>query len=132
MLCPEHAKTSRLPHLDLQNSCQKDIEDRADQMVRAANGTDQKSKNDEDEAVAVAARKRRMELIKGNQINPFLPGKIFVSGNGQTPRDKEINHLIVTSDEFQKAQITKQSLTSFCLPCGIQDEVSEEKKNYIV
>lgn len=120
LLCPEHAKTSRLPYLDLQNSCQKDIEDRADKMVQAARGDEKGNKKDES-----SKRKKRMELMQGNQMNPFLPGKIFINGDGKTKRDKQINDLLVSSEEFQKAQITKQSLASFCLPCGIQDEVRQ-------
>lgn len=120
LLCHEHAYTSRLPYLDLQNSIQKGVEDRADRMARAVRG----KKKDDDNDELLSLTKKRMKSMLGNEQNPFLPGKTFMNGDGRTRQDNQMLDLLMSSDEYQTKQVSKQSLTSFCLPCGIQDEVS--------
>ena len=80
-------------------------------------------------------RKRiKMMSSSGNQNkqNPFFLGKSFINGEVITPYENKIVDLLSTAKdtEFQNMGVSKRILSSFCLPCGIQEEVYSKPPVY--
>jgi len=121
-LCHEHASSCKLPYLDVENSCQKSIEDRADRMIEALERK-RKTKSNVDKDELSPLSRKRMKLMQSDQHNPFLLGKGFMNGDTSTPYEKSIANLLSTNDKLQSAGFSKKVLSSFCLPCGMQQEV---------
>jgi hypothetical protein len=108
-------------------------------MIQAARSVSKKrGKSGEDDDLSSSSLKKRKRLMMSkkncDEQNYFLPGKTFMNGDWTTPYQKQIVELLMTSNEFQDSsstfsggRMTKKSLSSFCLPCDIQHEVSGTK-----
>ena len=121
LLCHEHASTSKLPYLDVANSCQKGIEDRADRMIKAAQQKKKVNNKLSDEYMLLS--KKRMKLMQSSEHNRFLLGKSFMNGDATILYEKKIVDLLTENEDLQNNGFSKKILSSFCLPCGMQQEV---------
>ena len=98
-------------------------------MVQRAQSRHRGRKRDDDKDSNMLEKKRR-KVLPMDMENPFLPGKSFMNGDYTTTYEKQIMNLLMTSEDFQQKGFLKKSLMSFCLPCGIQQEVSDMLTNW--
>lgn len=94
------------------------------EAARSAGSKRAKMKSDAE----LSLSKKRMKRMQNGLHNPFLPGKSFLNGDTTTPYEKKIVDLLVSSEELQNKGFSKKIISSFCLPCGIQQEVSERER----
>jgi hypothetical protein len=114
----------KLPCLDVDNSCQKDIEDKVDKLLLAS-AQSKKGKRGTRNKSDLSLSKKRMKLMENDGHNPFLMGKTFMNGDAMTKYEKQIVSVVASNGvSFENSQLSKKNImTSFCLPCGIQQEV---------
>jgi hypothetical protein len=89
MLCHEHSQTSKLPYLDISASLQKDVEQKADALVKKL----VKSKETAD------FRLKKIKTIEDVE-NPFLPG---LRGEATSSYDRHIIKLLSANEDHGRS-----------------------------
>lgn len=117
MLCHEHSQTSKLPYLDISASLQKDVEQKADALVKKL-------------VKGKETAELRMKKIKtlDDVDNPFLPG---MKGDATTLYERRMIKLLSENeDKLRGFGNGTLAWGAFCLPVGIQQEVHSKPPVY--
>ena len=120
LLCHEHANSSKLPYLDINNSYQAEVERKADKKLEILRVSKSNIKNKL--GLTLEGQRDNIYLTKNRQKRKeFLQG---IKGDRITSSQK---HLFKLLNIPQISNTPKSSLSSgfkFCLPCDFQKEVS--------
>uniref|UniRef100_A0A7S3V9M3 Histone-lysine N-methyltransferase n=1 Tax=Chaetoceros debilis TaxID=122233 RepID=A0A7S3V9M3_9STRA len=124
LLCHEHASTSKLPYLDVSQSLQGTIENKADELIaKIAHQKNGRKSSDS---------KKKIKNVNGLMQNPFLPG-IKGAASGIASVDKHMGKLLglaTKNEDYIMSSISKTNTYSFCLPCGVRKEVFSKPPVY--